>query len=128
MVEYVGVGEEVTLKVQVAVRQEISQLVLGYVIKDRLGQEIFGTNTYHHDAIVSNAVPGENIEFSFSFPANLGVGSYSVSLAAHSHDTHLSKNYEWRDQALIFNVLNVDKKEFVGLAWIEPKIEVKYVN
>lgn len=128
LAEYVGVGEEVTLKVQVAVRQEISQLVLGYVIKDRLGQEIFGTNTYHHDAIVSNAVPGENIEFSFSFPANLGVGSYSVSLAAHSHDTHLSKNYEWRDQALIFNVLNVDKKEFVGLAWIEPKIEVKYVN
>ena len=128
LAEYVGVGEEITLKVQVAVRQEISQLVLGYVIKDRLGQEIFGTNTYHHDAIVSNAVPGENIEFSFSFPANLGVGSYSVSLAAHSHDTHLSKNYEWRDQALIFNVLNVDKKEFVGLAWIEPKIEVKYVN
>ena len=128
LAEYVGVGEKVILKVRVAICKDIPQLVLGYVIKDRLGQEIFGTNTYYHDAIVSNAVPGESIEFSFSFPANLGVGSYSVSLAAHSHNTHLSENYEWRDQALIFNVLNPDKKEFIGLAWIEPKIEVKYVN
>ncbi len=128
LAEYVGVGEEVTLKVQVSVHKSISQLVLGYMIKDRLGQEIFGTNTYHHDHIVNNAVPEEKFEFNFSFPVNLGVGSYSISLAAHSHDTHLSENYEWRDQALIFNVVNINKKEFVGLSWIEPKIEVKHVN
>ncbi len=128
LVEYVGVGEEITLSIRVKIHKDIPQLVLGYMIKDRLGQEVFGTNTYYHDQIVSNAVQGENIEFKFTFPVNLGVGSYAISIAAHGHDTHLSENYEWKDQALIFNVVNMDKKEFVGLSWIEPKIEVKHVN
>ena len=125
---YVGTGEEVMLSVEVTTHEPIPELVLGYMIRDRLGQEIFGTNTYQHDQILYNVEAGKVIEFDFSFPANLGIGSYSVSLAIHSHNTHLSKNYEWRDQALLFNIVNIHKKEFVGLAWIEPNIEVKYVN
>jgi lipopolysaccharide transport system ATP-binding protein len=125
LAEYVGVGDEVTLKVRVIIHKNIPQLVLGYMIKDRLGQDVFGTNTYHHSHVLNNVVRGESIEFSFFFPMNIGVGSYSISFAAHSQDTHLSNNYEWRDKALLFNVLNINKKEFVGSSWIEPKIEVK---
>jgi len=127
-VEYVGVGEEVILKINIKTNQKIPQLVLGYMIKDRLGQEVFGTNTYQHEKILYDLNENHNIEYSFTFPMNLGVGSYSVAVALHSHDTHLSENYEWRDQALIFNVINIDKKEFVGITWIEPKIKVTHVN
>ncbi|BAF71286.1 ABC transporter ATP-binding protein [Sulfurovum sp. NBC37-1] len=127
-VEYINVGEDVTLKVDISVHKDIPQLVLGYLIKDRLGQEVFGINTHHLEHTLNNVPQGEKIEFNFAFPMNVGVGSYAISLAAHAQDTHLETNYEWKDQALLFNVINIDKKEFVGLSWIEPKIEVHYVN
>ena len=123
-VEYIAVGESVTLKAKVKCYKSVPQLVFGYMIKDRLGQPIYGTNTYHYDRIIENAAENDMFEFSFSFPMNIGIGSYSVAVAAHAHDTHLSANYEWRDRALVFNVVNTCKREFAGSSWIEQKVEV----
>ncbi|MDY0195787.1 MAG: ABC transporter ATP-binding protein [Sulfurovaceae bacterium] len=127
-IEYISVAQSITLKVKIQVFEDISQLVLGYMIKDRLGQPIFGTNTFHHDNVITNAKKGDFYEVFFCFDMNLGVGSYSISTAIHSHDTHLSTNYEWKDQALIFNVLNSSKKDFVGTAWLKQKVKVTHVK
>lgn len=127
-IEYIVVGESVILKVKVKVSEDISQLVLGYMIKDRLGQSIFGTNTHHYDHIIKNAKKNDNYEFSFSFDMNLGVGSYSIAFALHSDDTHISANYEWKDNAMVFNIVNSSKKEFVGITWLEQKVEVNYAK
>ena len=127
-IEYILVGESVTLKVKVKVKEDISQLVLGYMIKDRLGQPIFGTNTHHYDNIIKNAKKNDNYEFSFSFDMNLGVGSYSIAFALHSDDTHISANYEWKDNAIVFNVVNSSKKDFVGVAWLKQKVEINNVK
>jgi len=51
------------------------------------------------------------------------VGSYSVALALHASESHVAKNYEWRDLALVFSVVNLDKPQFVGTAWMPPKVE-----
>ena len=81
LIEYVSVGESITLKIKVQLFEDLNQLVLGYVIKDRLGQPIFGTNTHHYDEIINNAKKGEFYEFLFCFDVNLGIGSYSISTA-----------------------------------------------
>lgn len=127
-VEFVGVGDPVELRVKVRVYEKIPELVLGYMIKDRLGQAVYGTNSYHLDDIVHDAKPGDLFSYTFSFPANLGVGSYSVTVALHSQDNHLGANYEWRDQALTFNVVNMSKPTFTGLCWMEPKLKVEYAE
>src|SRR5207244_11456891 len=44
-IEIAAVGQAVTLEVDVAVHRDVDQLVVGYLIKDRLGQPVFGTNT-----------------------------------------------------------------------------------
>ncbi|MEZ9464552.1 ABC transporter ATP-binding protein [Vibrio splendidus] len=123
--EYVSVGEPVTLKISVSIIEDIPELVLGYMIKDRLGQPIFGTNTYHYDKPIKNVKKGETYDFSFSFAMNLGVGSYSISVSAHSGATHLSANYEWRDQALVFSIVNSSKEGFVGSSWLDQKVEIE---
>jgi lipopolysaccharide transport system ATP-binding protein len=122
--EYVGVGEQVTLHIQVRVHDDIDSLVLGYGIKDRLGQYIFGTNTWYTGQSIQNPVRGADYGFCISFPVLLGAGHYSVVTAVTDRETHLSANYEWRDLALVFHVVNVDKQPFVGCAWIEPVITV----
>jgi lipopolysaccharide transport system ATP-binding protein len=122
--ELVNVGADVTLRIAVRVNRAIPRLVLGYMLKDRLGQQMYGTNTHHMEQPLANLAAGELLEFRFRFPLNLGEGSYSVTTALTSTETHLSDNYEWRDLAFVFNVINMNRKNFVGCGWLEPKVEI----
>ena len=122
-VEYVNVGEPVRLEVKIRLHADLPELVFGYMIKDRLGQSVFGTNTHHLKVKMAQLKKDELLTLVFSFPANIGLGSYSVSTALHVADTHLATNYEWRDQALMFNVVNVNRDQFVGVNWIPPLVE-----
>ncbi len=124
-VEYVPVGNPVSLRIAVKVNHPVPELVVGYMIKDRLGQPIFGTNTYHLDCPQKDLVAGDSLEYHFSFPASLGVGSYSVAVAIHTTDSHLERNYEWRDHALVFNMVNVSRPQFVGCAWLPPEVDMR---
>lgn len=124
-VEFVNVGEPTELRVNVKVYVPIPRLVLGYAIKDRLGQYVYGTNTHHTKQQIEDVMPGQSIQYRIRFPMNFGPGSYSISTALVSTDTHLANNYEWKDLALLFTVTNLDKPIFVGNAWVPPVIEVK---
>jgi len=123
-IEIVDVGQNVTLRVEVGVNVFIERLVLGYGIKDRLGQVIYGTNTDLKKLALENVPANSSIFFNIVFPANLGPGTYSVQTALVRTDTHLVNNYEWRDLALVFNVININKPHFAGLAWIDPQISI----
>lgn len=127
-VEVLDVGATVLLEVKVAVHAAIPRLVIGYMIKDRLGQPVFGTNTDHMGVPQSNLDPGEQLTFRFRFKAGLGAGSYSVAIALHSADTHVVANYEWRDLALVFNVVNMSQPSFVGSAWLPPSVTVERLS
>jgi lipopolysaccharide transport system ATP-binding protein len=123
-VEVINVGESATLLVQVRANSPIPRLVLGYMIKDRLGQVMFGTNTHLREVPILDVRAGEILEYRLTFPVNLGPGSYSIATALVSTDTHFVNNYEWRDLALIFNVANLNRSHFVGCNWIEPEISI----
>lgn len=124
-VEFVNVGDQVELRIKVKIYADIPCLVLGYAIKDRLGQYVYGTNTHHTRQQVENVTKGKLIQYKIRFSMNIGPGSYSISTALVSSDTHLVNNYEWKDLALLFTVSNVDKPIFVGNAWVPPVIEVQ---
>ncbi|MDH0499089.1 ABC transporter ATP-binding protein [Stutzerimonas stutzeri] len=123
-VEMVDVGQSVTLQIQVRTHAPIGRLVLGYGIKDRLGQVIYGTNTDLKKQVLNDVPADSSIRFDIAFPANLGPGTYSVQTALVSTDTHLANNYEWRDLALLFNVVNINKPHFAGVAWLDPNIVI----
>jgi len=124
-IEVVRVGEALELRVEVVIRKPIASLVLGYGIKDRLGQVLYGTNTWHTGQVIEQPQAGERYTFRLRFPANFGVGSYSIQTALVDRDTHLSSNYEWRDLATVFNVINVDRCTFAGCLWNEPVISIE---
>ena len=127
-IQNLEVGKKIKLKVTVQANENLPSLVLGYQIKNRFSQVVYGTNTYHLKQALKNLKKGEEYDFSFEFDANLGVGSFSVTLALHDSDNHLQNNYEWRDNAIIFNVVNFSKLDFVGLAYLEPSLEIKRIN
>ncbi|HZV64411.1 MAG TPA: ABC transporter ATP-binding protein [Telluria sp.] len=123
-VEVVDVGSPVTLEVTVTAKAAIPRMVLGYMIKDRLGQPMYGTNTDLKQLPLDAVKAGERVVYRFHFAMNLGPGSYSVATAIVSTDTHLVNNYEWRDLALVFTVMNMQRPHFEGSAWLDPSIDI----
>lgn len=123
-VDMINVGQSVQLKIVIKAKDPLPELVLGYMIKDRLGQPIFGTNTFHLKKVLNDVNVGAVIEYLFQFEANLGPGTYSIATAIHTNETHIAKNYEWKDLALVFNVVNLDKNTFVGSTWLPPELTV----
>jgi len=124
----VDVGEPVELRIQVRIHNAIPKLVLGYMIKDRLGQPIFGTNTWHTEQIVKNCQKNDLLKYSIRFPMNLGPGSYSITTALTETESHVARNFEWRDLAMVFNVFNAEKYEFAGCAWLDQSIMVEITS
>lgn len=122
LIEVAGVGQPVALRVKVRCVEAIPELVVGYMIKDRLGQTVFGTNTYHLKQVLVDLDAGQSVELHFEFTANIGVGSYSVAVALHTGDAHVVNNYQWRDRALVFNVVNKKMENFVGVAWLPTTV------
>lgn len=123
-VEVVEVGQVVMLEVKVRVHKFLPRLVLGFGIKDRLGQVMFGTNTELTNQPCVNVAAGSSLVFQIQLPLTLGPGHYSVQTALVSSDTHLVNNYEWRDLALVFNIMNSSRPQFAGSAWLDARIAI----
>lgn len=122
-IEVASVGQDVKLKVVAKCNKAIDDLVVGYLIKDRLGQDIFGTNTFHCKHQLKSLLKDQIIGVEFSFDLNLGPGSYSIAIALHANDNHLSHNFEWIDRAVVFTVVNIGKNDFIGSSWLPPRVK-----
>ncbi|MFT2112629.1 ABC transporter ATP-binding protein [Marinomonas sp. 2405UD68-3] len=122
----VYVNAPITICVDTEIIDDIPSLVMGYAIKDRLGQVCYGTNTWYTNQSLESPNIGETHQFNIHFLANLGVGSYSVSIALHSQETHLADNYDWQDLSLVFNVVNADKDSFQGCNWLDQNITIAH--
>ena len=97
-------------------------MTIGIIIRDRFGQDIFGTNTFHHGVDV-NFKSGEYYNCRFVLDMNIGVGLYTITAAVHSSDTHLEDCSHWLDNACAFEVSGFRKEQFVGICCLEPKID-----
>lgn len=119
--ETLKTGADVSLRYRIQINEDLDTLVLGYCIKDRFGQDVFGTNTFHHNQVLKELKAGQKLEANFDFPVRIGPGTYSVTVALTASEDHLQENYFWKDLDLIFNVINPDTPYFVGTNWLPPK-------
>lgn len=124
VVEIIDVGQKVSLDLKVHAFQDVDKLVLGFLIKDRIGLDIFGMNTEQSNCSLINLRAGEIIEISVEMEMRLGQGSYSITVAVTDSETHVENNYQWQDNAVIFEVSNMSKTKFVGCTWLEAGFNV----
>jgi lipopolysaccharide transport system ATP-binding protein len=121
----IEVGQPVRLEVRIKANVPVDRVVLGFMITDRLGLCVYGINTHRLEHPIINMVAGEEATISFDFPARLGKGSYSVALSLSREDSHIDKNYEWRDNALMLHVFNTERENFVGCNWLDAKVSIE---
>lgn len=124
----VPVGAAAALRVAFDVFAAVPEFTVGILIRDRLGNDVFGTNTHLHGASRPMAGAERGMVVDFAFPAlNLGVGSYSVSVALHAGRSHVESNFDWWDNLIAFQVVPGDGPVAIGtsylpveVAWREP--------
>ena len=122
-VKTVFVGQKLILQLSVFTNEDIPELVVGMLIRNNLGVEIFGTNSHYLDHTLIGIPEGKRILVQFNFKAYLGPGNYSVSVALHQSESHVNKNFDWQDLAVIFEVINKDHQIFTGTSWLPVTFE-----
>lgn len=109
-IELVETGEEVTVKFRLRFREAVEAPVCGFLIRNRHGIHIYGTNTDLQKVDFNTASPNEIIEVSFVFNCWLAPDTYSITLGVHSLD---GVSFDWLDDALFFRVFSVVSMEGV---------------
>lgn len=117
-------GEDVTLIVTVKIKNHIKQPIIGFHIKDRLGQIIFGNNTfltYEKKTIHFNSDEVAIAKFSFVMPI-LMHGNYSIQIGVADGTQENHVLLHWIYDAMIFNVEPVDNKTIFleGVFYVSP--------
>ncbi|WP_373695563.1 Wzt carbohydrate-binding domain-containing protein [Stenotrophomonas sp. C2852] len=119
------VGQQLRLVLEAEVRASLPSLVLGFMIRDKQGHVVWGSNTWHTEQVQSHVSAGERLRYTLDFTCRMGPGSYSVSPALVSSDTHMIDNFEWVDNLLVFEVMNADHPMFIGSNWLDAEFAVE---
>jgi len=119
------VGDIAKIRCNISFNTSLENPTIGILIRDRLGNDVFGTNTYHLKIGKHSYKAGEYVTVVFTLSLNLGCGNYSLVTAVHSRDSHLEDNYDWWDQCLVFQVIPNDSFQFIGSAALPTKVEIQ---
>lgn len=102
-VEFVETGEEVVVRVRLIFHDDVEAPVCGFLIRNRHGIHLYGTNTDLQQVNFGAAQRGEIVEVNFAFSCWLAPDSYSLTFAVHSID---GISFDWLDGALFFRVMS----------------------
>lgn len=126
--EVYTVGERMTVEVEVLFLAPVKAPTVGVQIKERLGLQLFGTNTALKGIDLGAYEAGESLRVRVEIPLRLGYGDYSLTVAVHEDETHLDACYEWTDNAAVFSVRSRGKETWSGLVLHEAEMQFDRIN
>jgi len=97
-------GEVVSMVIRAKTSIDMTSPILGFVVKNRLGQSLFGDNTYLSFAAAPRHAPNGSVleaRFRFRMP-RLPVGEYAISAAIADGTQEQHTTHHWLHDALIF--------------------------
>jgi len=118
-------GEKVKVKMQIHANKDVENPTFGILIRDRLGNDIFGINTFIMDVTTGVFKKDKTYEVIYFLPLNLGINIYNLTVAAHTDEAHVNECYDWINQAVVFKVIPSPDFKFTGYCRIIPELEIK---
>lgn len=97
-------GEAVRLRIVADVKQTLVSPIMGFVVKDRLGQALFGENTYldyQDNPVYGDAGSKLVAEFAFQMP-RMPAGDYTITASIADGTQHEHVQHHWVFDALAF--------------------------
>jgi lipopolysaccharide transport system ATP-binding protein len=119
-------GEEVELRIACRASRRLTQPIVGFILRNRLGLNLFGDNTYltyRHSPLVVE--PGEQFTATFCFQLPfLPSGDYAVvtAITEGTQEDHI--HVHWIEQAIALRVTDSPiKRGELGVAMTEIRID-----
>ncbi len=122
-VELVESGERLQIRVLLSFKDRIDDPVCGFLIRNRHGIHIYGTNTEIQSTSFGPVYPGETVEVRFTFDCWLAPDFYSLAVAVHSPD---AVSFDWVDGARFFRVMSTMSIE--GVVNLNATVAVKHLD
>ncbi len=119
----VNCGDKISIRVKITAEVDMAKLACGIIIRDKYGQDIYGTNTDLQDKPLA-IKRGEGLCVSFEMAINVGVGVYTVGAAIQAIPTEPPRCLNWGDNLLEFEVIHSVNAAFVGLCRLEPDVKI----
>lgn len=85
-------------------QQPVKDVTFGFTIRDKYGQDVFGTNGALLGVLANVTEAGEG--WFHIKETNIGPGKYTINMAAHTGTTHLEHCFHWWDNAAAFEVVH----------------------
>jgi lipopolysaccharide transport system ATP-binding protein len=99
-------GDEVRLCIQCMAERELPHPIIGFLLRDRLGQNVFGDSTYFACRDRCTSVPaGESFAATFTFQMPfLARGNYALTVAITEGTQADHIHIHWIEEAVLFSV------------------------
>lgn len=117
--EVSSTGDAVTVRIRARANRAMERLVVGMMLRNRMGVDLYGTNTELQGVPLGPFQPGDEWEVRFRLRCWLGGGEYSVTVAVHSVD---GISGDWVDDAVFLKVLGT--KASIGLLNLDAGVTV----
>jgi len=113
-----GSGELVRVRVRSIFHQPKSDPMVGILIRNRIGMDVYGTNTRLEQIDLGSFEPGDELDLEFQFECWLTPQQYTLTVATQNAD---GSSHDWLDDVLAFEV--VDSRALAGVANLRAKVE-----
>lgn len=117
-------GESVSIEITCHSNDAINNPTCGILIRDRLGNDIFGTNNFKMKIDAGKTVKGNNYVLRYGFDLNLGPNIYNLTVAVHEGMTHIEECYDWINSILTFKVIPSAGFQFAGVSRLMPDFSI----
>jgi lipopolysaccharide transport system ATP-binding protein len=119
-VTHIESGARTTARLRVEFLQAVSNPKAGILIRNRLGIDVFGTNTAVESAPLGDFAPGDMVDIDFHFECLLTRQDYTLTAAVqHAHGA----SQDWLDDVLAFTVTG--DRDHAGLAALPVRVAVR---
>jgi ABC-type polysaccharide/polyol phosphate transport system ATPase subunit len=95
-------GECVCVRIRCRFNRTQADPLIGVLIRNRIGIEVYGTNTSIEGQHLGSFEPGDELEVRFSFACWLTPQQYTVTVATQNSD---GTSNDWLDDAIVFDVV-----------------------
>ena len=116
-------GEQAIIRLHCLSHVELEDMTAGFVIRDRFGQDVYGTNSFY----LAQKIPlgeGQRCSLEFSLAMDIAPGPYTLTAALHSRENHLENCYYWCDSISRFEVAGVRGAQFAGVCRLPTTLAV----
>ena len=111
-------GETVTVRIRSRFHHPACDPMVGILIRNRIGMDVYGTNTRIEKKHLGSYQPGDLLEVDFQFACWLTPQQYTLTVATQSPD---GSSHDWLDDVIPFDV--VDARAAAGVANLRAEIE-----